>query len=243
MTPEPDEAPRPGWQVVVISIIGFALAGGFMWLCVWQVERAAWKHDLIARVEARVHALPIGWPQAAALPPDQAEYRQVILSGTFDHDRETLVQAVTELGGGYWVLTPLTTPDGQVLLINRGFVPTEHADPQTRPQGQIAGPVSVTGLARLTEPEGALLRSNDPAGNRWYSRDVQAIAAARGLGPVAPVFLDADATPLPGGLPVGGLTVVAFRNTHLIYALTWFTLAGIAAAGVVVLRRDRGRGR
>ncbi len=234
---------RPLWQTGLALALAVLLMIAFAALGVWQLQRLSWKLDLIAQVEARVHAEPESLGALLARPPEDRAYRRVRVQGQFNHDAETRVQAVTELGGGYWVLTPLTTPDGQVLLVNRGFVPTERADPQTRPQGQITGPVSVTGLARLTEPEGAFLRSNDPAGNRWYSRDVQAIAAARGLGPVAPVFLDADATPLPGGLPVGGLTVIAFRNTHLIYALTWFTLAGIAAAGVVVVRRDRGRGR
>ena len=234
---------RPLWQTGLALALAVLLMIAFAALGVWQLQRLSWKLDLIAQVEARVHAEPESLGALLARPPEDRAYRRVRVQGQFNHDAETRVQAVTELGGGYWVLTPLTTPDGQVLLVNRGFVPTERADPQTHPQGQITGPVSVTGLARLTEPEGTFLRSNDSAGNRWYSRDVQAIAAARGLGPVAPVFLDADATPLPGGLPVGGLTVVAFRNTHLIYALTWFTLAGIAAAGIVVLRRDRGRGR
>ena len=53
-----------------------------------------------------------------------------------------------------------------------------------------------------------------------------------------PIFIDADATANPGGLPVGGLTVIAFRNSHLVYALTWFALAaGLAAGGVMALRR------
>ena len=36
--------------------------------------------------------------------------------------------------------------------------------------------------------------------------------------------------PNPGGFPIGGLTVVAFHNDHLVYALTWFTLALMLAA-------------
>lgn len=98
----------------------------------------------------------------------------------------------------------------------------------------------MTGLIRITEPKGAFLRSNDPAGDRWYSRDVAAIAAAKTLGPVVPYFIDADASPNPGGYPVGGLTVVAFRNSHLSYALTWFGLAILTVVGLVILWR-RGR--
>ena len=133
-------------------------------------------------------------------------------------------------------LTPLQSPAFTV-LVNRGFVPQDRRSPATRPEGQVAGEVTVTGLLRLSEPGGGYLRSNDPAGNRWYSRDVAAIAAAGKLGATAPFFIDADATPNPGGLPVGGLTVVRFRNSHLSYALTWFALAGGLALAVAIARR------
>lgn len=234
--------PRPLWQVGLALALAGLMMAVFLALGIWQIQRLGWKLDLIERVEARVHAAPVPLRDVLAMAPEDQEYRHVTVSGQFDHGAETLVQAVTELGGGYWVLTPLRTESGQQVLINRGFVPPERADPHTRPEGQQTGPVTITGLARLTEPGGAFLRSNDPGAGRWYSRDVAAIAAARGLR-AAPIFIDADAAPQPGGYPVGGLTVIAFRNTHLIYALTWFTLAGIAAAGGWVLLRHERRQR
>ena len=233
---------RPLWQVGLALALAGLMTAVFLGLGIWQIQRLGWKLDLIERVEARVHAAPLPLRDVLAMAPEDQEYRHVTVSGQFDHGGETLVQAVTELGGGYWVLTPLRTDDGQQVLINRGFVPPDRADPQTRPEGQPTGPVTLSGLARLTEPGGAFLRSNDPGAGRWYSRDVAAIAAARGL-QTAPIFIDADDAPQPGGYPVGGLTVIAFRNTHLIYALTWFTLAGIAAAGGWVLLRHERRQR
>jgi len=206
----------------------------------WQVERRAWKLDLIARVDARVQAPAVPAPGPAEWPrigPDDA-YRHITVSGIFLNDRETLVQAVTERGGGFWVLTPLRRPDGSLVLINRGFVPGDRRDPATRAAGQVAGETTVTGLLRLTEPKGAFLRSNDPKEDRWYSRDVAAIAAARGLSDVAPYFLDADAAPNPGSLPVGGLTVIAFPNSHLVYALTWYGMALMLAGAMVYLLRS-----
>ena len=101
-------------------------------------------------------------------------------------------------------------------------------------------PVMITGLLRTTEPGGGFLRSNDPTAGRWYSRGVEAIARARGLRDTAPFFLDADATPNPGGYPVGGLTVIAFRNNQLVYALTWFALAALSVAGAVMAWRKEG---
>ncbi len=215
-----------------------------MALGIWQIERRAWKLALIERVDARIHAPPAPLPDRgrwSSLDPHAFEYRRVSATGIFRHDRETLVQAVTARGAGAWVLTPLSTPDGTV-LVNRGFVPQERRAPATRAPGQIAGRVTVTGLMRVTEPGGGFLRTNDPAADRWYSRDVAAITRARGLEPVAPFFVDADAAPNPGGYPVGGLTVVRFNNNHLVYALTWFALAALsAAAATLVLRQPRRR--
>ncbi|MBB4798818.1 surfeit locus 1 family protein [Brevundimonas bullata] len=222
------------------------LFAGFSALGVWQVQRLAWKQALIRQVDARIHAAPV-----AAPPPDQTitrqtdQYRRVVVSGRFDHQHEALVKAVTDLGPGYWVMTPLVTDRGFTVLINRGFVPSERQKPAERAAAQVEGETTVVGLLRLTEPDGGFLRANDPAGDRWFSRDVAGIAKARGLaGPVASYFIDADATPNPGGWPRGGLTVVRFANSHLIYALTWFGLALMSAAGFVLfLREERKRRR
>jgi surfeit locus 1 family protein len=166
------------------------------------------------------------------------EYRRVTLTGTFLNDRATLVQALTERGAGFWLLTPLRTPQG-IVLVNRGFVPSDQRGKARRWRGPDDA-VTVTGLLRLTEPKGGFPRSNDPAADRWYSRDVTAIARARALGPVAPFFVDADATPNPGAYPIGGLTVVRFNNNHFVYALTWFGLAGLSGfAAFLLLRKAR----
>lgn len=226
---------RAATLAVLLAMAGFVALG------VWQLERRAWKLDLIARVEARLAADPVPAPGPGAWPglgPNDA-YARVALAGRFRHDREVAVLAVTDLGSGYWILTPFETP-GFTVLVNRGFVPAERRDPATRPEGQVAGETTLAGLLRLSEPGGGFLRANDPGGGRWYSRDVAAIAADLGLaGPVAPYFVDADAAPNPGGHPVGGLTVVRFRNTHLSYALTWFALA--AGLGILAVRAQRPR--
>ena len=214
---------------------------GFIALGAWQVQRLAWKTELIAQVEARVHAPPVRAPGPAAWPevsPANDQYRRVTMRGVFHHDSETLVQAVTDYGSGFWVMTPLTTEEGFTVLVNRGFITPQRRSPSARSTGQLTGPQTVTGLLRITEPEGGFLRANDPAGGRWYSRDVAAIAAARGLANVAPYFVDADATPNPDGWPKGGLTVVSFPNSHLVYALTWFGMALLTLVGYGIVVRE-----
>jgi surfeit locus 1 family protein len=203
---------------------------------VWQLERRVWKLDLITRVDTGIHAAPSTLPSSAFdAPPSAYEYQRVRVTGIYRPDAETLTQAVTERGAGFWVLTPLVTSQGTV-LINRGFIPSDRrGDSSIRaPSGRIA----VTGLLRAPEPGGGFLRTNDPSADRWYSRDVAAIARARSLGPVAPFFIDAEAYPDPDTYPVGGLTVVRFSNNHLVYALTWFALAGLCGLAAFRVLRD-----
>jgi surfeit locus 1 family protein len=226
------EAPRrrSAGFLIAITIAAAMAVGGLASLGVWQLHRLSWKRDLIAKVESRVHAVPVPAPSSAG--PDDA-YRRVMASGHFLHDRATLVQASTARGAGFWVLTPLQTDRGFTLLVNRGFVPPEARTRYARPEGSI----QITGLIRLTEPGGGFLRSNDPAANRWYSRDVSAIASARRLqAPVANYFIDAEQG-APDALPAGGLTVLTFPNSHLSYALTWFALAALVAGGYIVVMR------
>ena len=244
---------------VWMAVGAVALFCAFLMLGTWQVQRRAWKLDLIARVEQRVHAPAVAPPpqaEWAGVTSDNSEYRHVRVSGTFLNDSETLVQALTDLGAGFWVLTPLRLGDGTVVLVNRGFVPPERRERGAHGAGESATPATVTGLLRITEPRGAFLRRNDPVGNRWYSRDVQAIAAARGLSGVAPYFIDAEASEGDrqrlvaashgasgeSAGPIGGLTVINFRNTHLVYAITWYGLALMVVGGAwIVIREERRR--
>lgn len=227
-------------------VAGLALFVGFLALGGWQVQRLAWKTHLIAQVDARVHAAAVPAPgptQWAGVTRDKDQYRRVTVRGQYLHDKETLVQAVTDAGGGFWVMTPLVDDRGFTVLINRGFVPSGRRDPAVRADGQVEGAQTVTGLLRITEPKGGFLRANDPAGDRWRSRDVAAIAARRGLTTVAPYFIDADASPNPGGWPRGGLTVIRFANSHLVYALTWFGMALLTSVGLWLFLRDGRRNR
>lgn len=243
----PAHLPRRRWRVAFGALLAVAFCG-FVALGIWQLQRMAWKHDLIARVDARIHATAVPMPsrsQWPAVTDANDSYRRVSVTGRFVPDSETRTQAVTELGGGFWVLQPLQTEDGDYVLVNRGFVPigdTTLPAPTER--------VVVQGLLRISEPEGGFLRHNVPDERRWYSRDVAAIARKQGLpaGQVAPFFIDADRNQASQEWPRGGMTVVTFRDSHLSYALTWFGMAVLTllAGGYLVaserrLRHDRRR--
>ena len=209
----------------------------------WQLQRKAWKEGLIQQIETRAYGEPGSLlPEAEwdGWRADRDEFRKVRVTGTFLHELEAPVYGLapgTRQGAplqGYYVLTPLKLSTGAIVIVNRGIVPTELKDPAARPQGQVQGDATVTGLVRAPEARNPFTPKDDPARNIWFSRDPQAIAEARGLGRVAPFLIDADATPNPGGWPRGGQTQLTLPNNHLQYALTWYglalTLIGVFAA-------------
>lgn len=240
------QRPRGTATLILLALVFLLTFGGLVSLGIWQLQRLDWKLDLIERVEARVHAEPVAVPTPADwrnVSRERDEYRRVRLDGHYLPDRDTRVQAVTELGSGYWVVSPFRLRSGDIVLVNRGFVPPKWSGDQLD-----TSEAEVVGLLRLPEPGGGFLRDNDAASDRWHSRDVQAIAEVRGLGRVAPFFvdaeraagaIDAERTASPEW-PRGGLTVVKFNNHHLGYALTWFALAlGVAWAGWRLAKEER----
>jgi surfeit locus 1 family protein len=219
---------RAARGLIIPALFTLVMGAILVSLGVWQLHRLAWKEAILARVAARVTAPPQAVPPPAAWPtlqPDDYEYRHVALDGTFDHADEALVFRGTAAGPGYFVLTPLRLADGSTVIVNRGFVPSDRADPTTRRAGEIAGPVHVVGLMREPEPRNLFTPKDDPAAGHYFTRDPALIAAHFGLRGAAPFSVDADATPVPGGLPVGGATELDIPNNHFSYALTWFGLA------------------
>lgn len=218
------------------TLVGIAVLVG---LGVWQLQRLAWKEALIAAVESRVHAAPVDLPAEADWPkldPADTEYRHVRLAGVYDASRQALVfRALASPRGryggpGYLVMTPLRLASGAVVLVNRGFVPQDRkSDAALRDSG--VGETLVTGLMRASEERTWFTPADDPARGQWFTRDVEAIARAMGLSRHAPFSIDADASPDPADLPEGGETILAFPNSHLSYAMTWFGMA-LALAGV-----------
>ncbi len=81
-----------------------------------------------------------------------------------------------------------------------------------------------------------------PGQNVWFWFDLPAMARHAGItGPLAPVYVDAVATPIPGGYPLGGETRIELPNDHLQYAITWFLLAVALIVIYLVFHHQRGR--
>lgn len=212
--------PYPG--LTIACAILFVLLCG---LGTWQLERLQWKLALIARVNSHLAAAPLPLDAVLAMKGDDAQYRRVSMNGRFDHAHEAYVFTTDQGAAVYHVLTPLKTNDGKVLMVDRGEVPKEKLDPATRAAGNVEGDAHVTGVWRVPDPPGAFTPPPDTEKRVWFARDLAAIATADRLNLTAPVVVEADTAPNPGGWPRGGQTVVNFRNQHLSYAVTWFGLA------------------
>ena len=217
--------------MLIPALIAFiALIG----LGTWQIERKAWKEGLIAALRAQLAAPPIALPAPATwsgLDRAKNEYRRVTFSATFDNSKEALMFAAPSTfrpdaqGPGYWVLTPARLADGKIVIVNRGFVPDGRQDPKTRAAGQIAGPISIVGSMRWPGDRHWFTPGDEPAKNLWFTADPQSIAAAKGLGDVAPFYVEQESPVPPGGLPKPGKLRVTLPDNHLQYALTWYGLA------------------
>ena len=204
------------------SALGLLLLLG---LGTWQLQRLQWKEGLIAERNGALAAAPVPLPKTL----DEAralEFHPVWAEGEFLNDRELYLNAQSLKGeAGFHIVTPFRLADGTIILIDRGFVPTDRKAPATREAGEIAGPTSVTGLLRLPEPPGWFTPANEPQKNSWFWVDLPAMAQAAGAGGALPFYIDADKTPVPGGWPQGGQTITDLPNNHLQYAMTWYALA------------------
>ncbi|KAM9793422.1 surfeit locus protein 1 [Syngnathus typhle] len=223
------------WFLLLIPATTFGLG-------TWQVKRRQWKLQLIDELSRLTTAEPIPLP-VDPLELTGLEYRRVRVRGRYEHDKELYVlprspvdpeKEAREAGRltssgetGANVVTPFRCTDlGITILVNRGYVPRQKIQPESRMKGQVADEVEVVGVVRVTEPRKPFMPKNDPDRNRWHFRDLEAMSDVTGA---QPIFIDADfASTIPGG-PVGGQTRVTLRNEHLQYIITWYGLCGTTA--------------
>ena len=223
---------RPLLWPTLFSLPALVLCLG---LSLWQMERREWKLGILERIAHNQAAAPIALDELLKGDPLDHEYGRVKIAGTFLHDKEFHLAARSMNNTvGMQIVTPLSTDDGRIVLFDRGWVPSEKKDPATRAAGQIPGKVELTGVVRRAQVKPYFVPDNAPDKNVWFTVDVptmRRMAGGRSDPGLDAFFLEADATPNPGGLPIGGQTHLDIPNDHLQYAITWFGIA-LALIGV-----------
>jgi cytochrome oxidase assembly protein ShyY1 len=208
-------------------------------LGVWQLQRRAEKHALIAALTERLAAAPEALPPPAqwnALAPATDEFRRMRLKATYEQRPDAMVygsgSAVREdiAGPGTWAFLPARLSTGETVVVNAGFVQNTMQDRAQEDRAVarlVTGqPVTLTGYIRFPETAGLLTPAENLIKRLWFTRDHLVMARSLGWGEVAPFYVDLE-TPVPeSGVPKPGPLDVHLKDDHLQYAITWFGLAG-----------------
>jgi surfeit locus 1 family protein len=222
----------------------FALASfvALIGLGTWQIERKAWKENLIETLTSRAQGEPGELPPPAFWPllgPENAEFKRVRLNVSFPKSTDALVYTGGSAlrddvkGVGYFVFSPANLSGGQSIVVNRGFAPG-------RNYPQAEGAQEIVGVLRWPESPSMFVPERDSAGTTWFARDHLAMARALGWGEVAEFYIEQEAPVPPGGVPHPSALKVRLRNDHLQYAITWYSLAGVLVViWVLWMRRAR----
>jgi surfeit locus 1 family protein len=234
---------RKGGGVLDATLLAFAGIAILIGLGVWQLDRKVWKENLITSINARLGRAPQDLPPRASwsrLREDGEEFRRVAFPAEFLDGEEALVYTAGSAfrpdvkGPGYWVFAPARLAGGSIILVNRGFVPADRKDPETRTEGTPRGIIDVVGVMRWPEMRGSFTPADDPKSNVWFLRDSNSIATFKKWATAAPFYVDQEEPAPAGGWPKPGKLEAHLTDNHLQYAITWFGLA-LALAGVYVV--------
>lgn len=226
--------PLPG--LTIAALLGVTTLVG---LGVWQLQRLEWKRALIAAAQTRSHAPPVDIAGLIDKPAREIEYTHATARGTYLPREAFLFSKIEDGRVGVQVIAPFRLAGGQTILVDRGFVEAEGSKRESFATPP-AGDVEIVGLVRADHVAGPFTPRPDEARRIWYARDAAGMGRGLGLVPAPRIFLALDAGP-PGERPEGGKTKLTFRNEHLEYALTWFSLAGVLVGVYLAYHRGKGR--
>jgi len=256
---------RPQPIATVAMLFGVAVLIG---LGTWQLQRRAWKIELIDAVEARATKSPRVLRDVLDKyrAGNDQRYAKVTVQGEYDHSGEFHVFGTLGPVPGYYIFTLFnpsaeqnpSTGASKPFFVNRGFVPQDLKSVDTRASAQVDGNIELTGLFRMAERKPTISRWVSPANlvdqNIWYTRNpAEFVAQSANRFPSASPqdvrvqtewYIDSSGNEIGSQpYPEGSTTRIDFNNRHLEYAFTWFglaaTLFGVWAAFSV--RRKSGK--
>ena len=223
---------RPGWIITHVLVAATAIA--FISLGLWQVDR---HHEQAAeneRVGAQLAQAPV--PVGQALEAGDRDLLPVTATGTYrvDADVELSPRSRNELPG-MEVLTPLDLADGEVLMVNRGWVPLDAPVPavptgEVTVEGRLRTPIESRQVLRTDEGVVRLVSNVDLA---VLADQVDGLRTDTYLEVVDDVALEAGAIPRPAP------PISLDAGPHLSYAFQWFAFTTIGLVGYPLLLRRR----
>jgi surfeit locus 1 family protein len=231
----PAGKPLPWRRLIAPGISAFIVFWLLIALGVWQMHRLTWKEGIIASIRQAQAAAPV------QLPPDPSPFEKVIVTGTWIPGKAALYgdEVHDSPNGpvpGAELIMPLRRADGEVVLVDLGWVPEATPVPMANPPAAAVGYIHAPIHADWTSG------TDDPAQGLYYTLDPQKIGAGLGLANVAPYTLIVlGPMPPPGRSeqPQPAQDLPTPPNNHYEYALTWFGFAGVLVFQFIFFARKR----
>ncbi|WP_108816415.1 SURF1 family protein [Loktanella sp. Alg231-35] len=202
-------------RILFPVILGLAGCGTLIGLGLWQVERLAWKNEILAEIEDRLTSPPTGL--SLFVNENQDEYRPISLIGAPTGEELHVLVSGTEAGTGYRVISKFETEIGPILL-DQGLLAINNKD-----AAPLVARMNVTGTLLWPDDQNSSTPDPDLAANIWFARNIDTMSDALDTRPLMVVAsraspADPRLTPLP-------VNTAAIKNDHFEYAVTWFLLA------------------
>lgn len=222
------------WRWVTLGVIAIMVV--LIRLGIWQLDRLEQRRAINTLITSHIEEPPIQLT-GQTLDPVANEYRQVVVTGTYEHSGEIVLRNRSRGGApGMDILTPLRIEGSdQSVLVDRGWVPMLDAEPEQRAQFAVAGPVTVRGIIRPPRVQTSSWGPQDrqPEGGRldaWFHVDVAKIANQVPY-PLLPFYIEQLPVENAPDLPHPQPNIELSEGPHLSYAIQWFAFATILVCG------------
>ena len=208
-------------RLVAPGIAAFVLFWLLIALGVWQLHRLKWKEGILAAIHQAQISAPI------PLPAHPNPFEKVAVVGIWIPGKAALYGDEVHdtprgpVPGGELIM-PLRQTDGQVVLVDLGWVPQQHPVALTEPPGLI----EAVGYVRAKAAPGWFAGTDDPGQGLYYTLNPQKIGAGMGLNAAPYMLIAMGELPPPGSMaPQPAQSLPTPPNNHYEYALTWFGFA------------------
>ncbi len=215
-------------------------------LGIWQLDRLEQRRAFNTRVTAQIEQPPLHLAGAALdTALTDMEYRSVVVEGRYDHAQQvTIRNQVWNNQYGVHLLTPLViNGSDQAVLVDRGWIPAEDADPSTWGAYDEPGLVQVEGIiraSRATPDFGGIPDPPPVPGEQllaWNNVNVLRIDKQVSYA-LLPIYVQQAPDPAWISMPYRDQPELDLtEGPHMGYALQWFTFATVLMVGYPIYVR------
>ncbi len=206
-------------------------------LGIWQLSRMSQKQEFLHSLKNNLDNLPTKFD---SLADNMILTSKVVVNGHFISGHNIHLygkRSGISNKNGYYLLSPFQTDDDKIIIVARGWF--DYIDKKQMQNIDNAEHQSITGIALMAEKHRLFLPDNDFKNNVWFTLDLKQIAKTLDMNIEDYYLLSFDQQDLPPNLePISSKNLLAIRNDHLQYAITWFALALAVAIIYVVYTRN-----